>query len=419
MVARCWPPVAGARLGRVVSGPGRPSGGPTARDLAWAGVVVVAVAAALVALSAWAYADLGPAMRAHSRTPHGVPSGRLGWLQAWSWWDGEWYVDIARRGYYFIPGRMSSVAFFPAYPLLIRGLSPVVGDSVLAGFLITLGCGVAGCVAFYAWAHERLGREKARAALPLLLAYPCSFYLFGALYADALVLLLAVCAFVLLEHERPLLAGVVGALATATRPVGIAVAVGLWLRALERRGLLRRGALAGESVRSTLARLRPDAGLLLAPAGLAVYCTYLWVRFGQPLAFVEAESGWRQTPGWRTWLKVEWFARMARAPYVDAPHAHLVLNALVSVVALALVGLVFRRVSPAYGWFVLVLLVGATVSTMDFVGMGRYVMTAFPLFAAVADGVADRPAVRRALLVGGAVLLVVTTQFHARNMLIS
>ncbi|HEX7276694.1 MAG TPA: hypothetical protein VF244_04905 [Acidimicrobiales bacterium] len=380
---------------------------------------MLAVAGAVVLLSVWAFADLGPAMRAPSRTPHAVPPGHLGWLQAWSWWDGEWYVDIARNGYYFVPGRMSSVAFFPTYPLLIRGLSPVVGDPVLAGFLITLGCGVTGCVAFYAWAHERLGRAKARVALALLLAYPCSFYLFGTLYADALCLVLAVSAFLLLEHDRPVLAGLVGAVATATRPVGIAIAIGLWLRALERRGLLRRGAFAGRSVRATLAGLRPDAGLLLAPLGLAAYCAYLWARFGQPLAFVEAESGWRQSPGLRTWLKLEWFEGMARAPYLNAPHAHLVLNALVSVVALALVVLVYRRVSPAYGLFVLVLLVGATVSTMDFVGMGRYVMTAFPLFAAVADWVADRPGVRHGLVMGGGVLLAVTAQFHARNMLIS
>ncbi|MEA2686078.1 MAG: hypothetical protein QOE93_1273 [Actinomycetota bacterium] len=393
---------------------------PEAEDLRWAVLVVLAVAVAVVLLAVWAYSDLGPAMRAPSRTPHAVPGGHLRWLQAWSWWDGEWYVDIARRGYYFIPGRMSSVAFFPTYPLLIRGLSGLGLDPVLAGFLVSLACGVAGCVAFYAWAHEHLGREKARVALPLFLAYPCSFYLFGALYADALFLLLVVSAFVLLEHDRPVLAGLVGALATATRPVGIAVAIGLWLRAAERRGLLRRGGLTGEGpVRSAVARLRPDAGLLLAPVGLAAYCTYLWVRFGQPFAFVEAESGWRQSPGWRTWLKVEWFERMGRSPYLNAPHAHLVMNALVSVVALALVGLVFRRISPAYGWFVVVLLVGATVSTMDFVGMGRYVMTAFPLFAAVGDWAVDRPLARRALLAGSALLLVVTTQFHARNMLIS
>jgi len=46
--------------------------------------------------------------------PHALSAHH--WLEAWSWWDGAWYVDIATRGYFFVPGRQSSVAFFPAYP---------------------------------------------------------------------------------------------------------------------------------------------------------------------------------------------------------------------------------------------------------------------------------------------------------------
>jgi hypothetical protein len=38
-------------------------------------------------------------------------------------WDGQWYLEIAQNGYRYNPRRMSSVAFFPAYPMLIRAVS--------------------------------------------------------------------------------------------------------------------------------------------------------------------------------------------------------------------------------------------------------------------------------------------------------
>jgi hypothetical protein len=270
---------------------------------------------------------------------------------------------------------------------------------------------------FFAWTHELLGRDTARRALVLLLAYPCSFYLFGAVYADAVFLVLAVSAFMLLEHDRPGWAGTLGALATATRPIGIALAVGLGARALERRGLLSWSAL--RTPRRTIVELRDDAGVLLAPLGLVAYCAYLRARFGDPFAFISAEASWRQRPGLRTWLKIEWFHRMARRPYLDAPHAHLVASAVVTVLALGLVGLVFRRTGPGYGIFVVALVLGSALSTADFVGMGRYVTGAFPLFAVAAERLGERPALARVVVAGSAALLLVTTQLHARNMLIS
>ena len=77
----------------------------------------------------------------------------------------------------------------------------------------------------------------------MLLLYPYAFYLYGAMYGDSLFLLTAIGSFVLLERRHYWLAGLVGALATAGRPVGVAVAVGLVVRMLEM--LAEQRALAG------------------------------------------------------------------------------------------------------------------------------------------------------------------------------
>jgi len=60
----------------------------------------------------------------------------VGWfVDMWSRWDGSWFVGIARDGYV---EPEDSAAFFPLYPMLVRGLGTLLGDHyVLAGVLVS------------------------------------------------------------------------------------------------------------------------------------------------------------------------------------------------------------------------------------------------------------------------------------------
>src|SRR6266545_3317631 len=62
------------------------------------------------------------------------PRGVVG---VWNRWDTVWYGQIAEEGYSYSPTEKSAVAFFPFYPLLMAALKPLVGDTVLAGLLIS------------------------------------------------------------------------------------------------------------------------------------------------------------------------------------------------------------------------------------------------------------------------------------------
>ncbi|MEA2827142.1 MAG: hypothetical protein QOG43_1581 [Actinomycetota bacterium] len=352
--------------------------------------------------------------RFHRISPHAMSAGVLSWLEGWTWWDGAWYVGIVRHGYFFRPGHMSSVAFFPGYPLAGRVLTAVLRDPLLALVVVSSLSGLAGVVLFHRWCGRHMTSTEARYAVASLVVYPCAFYLMGVTYADGMFLALALAAFVFLEDDRPVAAGVMALLATATRPLGVAVVAGLWWRTLE----LRNSSPSGRRRRAV--GLRPaDAGLLLAPMGLVAYCGYLAVRFGRPLAFVQAEAGWRQEPGPATWSKVSWFREMARSPYLNPGHLHLVGNALVAVVAVCLLPSVFRRFGTAYGVYASVLVVGAALSTRDFIGMGRYVLPAFPLFGVVGAAAARSPRVARAALVVSAGLLLGLAFVHGRGTLVS
>ncbi len=342
-------------------------------------------------------------------------------LEGWARWDADWYLGIARSGYsYFGPDRQSPVAFFPGYPLAIRAGGALIGDQARAAILVSLGCGLGVAVMFFRWCVARIGTRAAAFALAVMLTYPFAFYLFGAVYGDALFIAAVLGAFLLLEKDQPVLAGLVGIVATATRPVGAAVLVGLVVRVLEREGVLvgspfTRVRSLGESVtripwfprRLALSRLRlRDFGVLLAGLGLVGYMAYLWDRFDDPLAFekVAGAAGWEQAPGVHTWFKLALGSRIIHPPYGTLDVA-LVAQGLITLGLLLLVPAVIRRFGWGYGAYALVIVLLPAISTKDFGGMGRYGLAAFPCLAIIGLWLEPRPVVSRVYLGVSAALM--------------
>lgn len=333
------------------------------------------------------------------------------WLDGWARWDAGWYWGIARHGYSIRPGLQSSVAFFPAYPLLMRALAPAFGGPLLAGIAITAGSGLAAVALFRRWAERFVARPAAFLGVLCLILTPFSFFLMGAVYADALFLALALGAFLLLEKDLPVLAGLVGAAATACRPIGAAVVIGLAVRAMERRGVFDRD---GAPLAERLKRMRPvDAGVLLSGLGLVAYALLLWARFGDPLAFAGQAAEWGQAPGWRTWLKVRFFEAFMQ-PELDIFRVRIAIHAAMAIGAICLLPLVVRRLGWGYGAYTAIAIGIPVVSSADFMGMGRYLLAAFPLFAVLGLLASGRPKIAMPALATSALGLVVMSSLFAR-----
>src|SRR6478735_1104835 len=115
-----------------------------------------------------------------------------GWLAGWCQGDGSWYLRIAESGYFYTPGRQSSVAFFPAFPMLLRGFGAVLGDVRMGGWLLSVLAGGLSVLLFVCWVRTRLPLAGALTAVAVLVVYPYAFFLHGAVYSDGLFLVTAI-----------------------------------------------------------------------------------------------------------------------------------------------------------------------------------------------------------------------------------
>lgn len=221
------------------------------------------------------------------QTPPGGIAPVVGW-GILSQWDSLHYQDIATMGYEYAPdGGPHTIAFFPLFPLVIRAVMTIGLSPEAAGALVNNLAFLGALIVLYSWMEERHGTSTARWATAVL-AW-CPFSLFGTvIYSEGLFLLLSTSA--LRAFDRRQYAGVAlwGALATATRPTGMALIPAFLLAAwIERRG-----------------RIAYAAGLATS-AGILLFSLYCAIRFGNPLAFIEAQRAWRPSFGfdWSGWSK--------------------------------------------------------------------------------------------------------------------
>ena len=292
-------------------------------------------------------------------------------INMWIRWDAGWYQGIAENGYHFSSTVQSSAAYFPLYPLAIHALVRAGANPFIAGIALTIACGLAAFCLFWLWAKRLAGPNAANVATQLFLLWPFAFFLYGAVYSDALFITLAIGAFLFLERGALFPSVVLGALATATRPVGPALILGLLVRRIE----LRKK--AGE--RLAIKDLAP----LLCALGIGAYMVFQYVKFGDALAFLKAQGAWRQEPGWSSLLKLPFLGRVFR----NGAYGDLILPALHLTMAigfLALAGPTRKLLGTGYAVYVVAVLAIPLVVSRDFIGLGRYCLAAFPCFLTLA-----------------------------------
>jgi hypothetical protein len=338
-------------------------------------------------------------------------------LAGWNHFDGPEYIQIASHGYTY-----RQLVWFPLYPSLIRVVNGVVGDLLLSGVVVSGAAGLIATILLWRWLELKVPDRTERSwALAAILLYPYGWYLFGVVYSDALFLALVVGAFLLVERDRLVWAGLVGALATATRPTGVALIAALLLTALERRGVVEVAPDASSWIRSLrlptrvrLDRLRPASfAPLLSVLGLGGYMAYQWVEWGSPVRFVTVQRLYHDS-GFRSVLKFQYFQAWSSGA---EPRQLLTTTAQGLVIAFVLLtaSAVGRRFGWGYALFVATLAAIPALSVENFMGAGRYLMAAFPVFAWIGASLARRRVARVVVLSAAAGLLLLMAFGYGRS----
>ncbi len=259
--------------------------------------LVSALFIALAAPTQGGFVD-SPAYHVEGATP-AAPS----YTEVLTNWDGQWYETIARHGYrtdpslFGPPAARNETAFYPAFPLLTRGLMTVTGLGFgAAASLLSVVLGGLGIVLLWCWLVQTRGPLVALLATTTLSVFPTA-PIFQAAYTESLALVLLVLALRSLWAERYAWFSLAVLGLGYTRAVAAPLAV---LALIHTVLVWRRTDRAARSARTFMG----PAGAVVA-AGLA---TLAWpatvaVMTGIPTAFFDTMAAWVQVGGVRGgWL---------------------------------------------------------------------------------------------------------------------
>ena len=308
--------------------------------------------------------------------------------------DTNWYLSIAERGYEqadFNAERPHNWAFFPLFPLLWRLAARLTGEFPLTGILLVNLLLLAALYVLHLTV-EALGFDPpvADRTVFYMAAFPVSYF-FSLPGTEALFLLLTAGAFCAGQHGRWGTAGVLGALASATRVTGVILLPALLLLYWQRER-----------------RIWPPTrylSLLLIPAGLLAFMCQLYVLTGNALAFKDVQVSWGRTP---EFFLLPLFHYLREPLVIASAWDFRLLNFVAAAFVLACGLVLVRRRAWALAFFTLASLF-VSLSSGLLQSQARYAMGVFPVFIVLAVATTRRPRLDETLRVASLILLSLLT----------
>ncbi len=203
-------------------------------------------------------------------------------------WDSKWYMGIVAEGYsYDQSNRGQNVAFFPLYPVIVKCVSLMSGlPNHFSGLTVAHVSLLLAFIAFLFYLRERFPNDLTVQSFSLLTCavVPTGFFWRFA-YSESTFLLLSIVSMYLMHRRSSLISiSFVIGLATATRPVGVALLLPLFWHIVDQR----------QPWFTNLKKLLRYAPL--ACWGLLAYMVFQVLEFGEPFAFVKTQAHWRMRP---------------------------------------------------------------------------------------------------------------------------
>ncbi len=318
--------------------------------------------------------------------------------------DGEHFLSIAQIGY-----QPLTYFFFPLYPMLIKVLAGLFQNNLVnylySGIFISHASLFIGLVGFYKLLKLDFKEETSKLAIILLLIFPTSFY-FTTVYSESLFFALGIWTFYFARKGNFLVSGILTALATATRVVGIALIIPIiyefWINRKEH------------------INFKNIFGLIISPLGLAIYMYYLKLTTGDWLNFFNTVSIFGEQRGKDLILLPQVFYRYVFKilPNLNVNYFPGLFTAVLefSIASLFLVILIlsFKKIRLSYWLF---LLIGYLIPTFSgsFSSLPRYVLVLFPAFIYLSDLLEKNRVLRFVFFVVSLATLAVSLTLFARG----
>ena len=333
-------------------------------------------------------------------------TGLEGTLSGWMRWDAWHYVNLVDLGYagYVEDGQHLFLVFFPLYVWIVRLVKLMVGNTMLAGMLVSWLCYAGGCVYTYRLAALEFGRTAARRTVCMLSLFPYAFF-FGGTMTEGLFLLTTAASLYYIRTHRWLAAGIWGALAALTRMQGLLMVGVAFAELMQAQAPLRKQGAKRRCALLEMARCLP---LILLPAlgTLAYLGLNQWVD-GNPFSFVRQQQHWSQGFLWISetlWYLVNHALRFESLEVQrEIWRPEVVLFVIFSALLLA----VWRRQRSMYLLYAYVYLV-LNYSLSWLLSAGRYLSCGLPFFLFTADLTEEKPAVAWGLMAGMGILFLRT-----------
>lgn len=277
-----------------------------------------------------------------------------------SYWDGNWYLGIAKDGYVVKEGKESNVVFFPLYPTIIKITKNITAlPWKVAGSLVSIIAIIIACQFLYKEIKDQWGKLIARRSVFYMLIFPSSFF-FSIMYTESLFILLAVLCFYYLRKEKWCLARLVAALLALTKTIGIVffgiMLLGYWLK---------------------YRKIKLNILWLFLPIiALGAWLLYCKDQFGVFLAFAHWQQFFNRPVGNFSWQEL-WKAPTAGDKtilFIDS------LSALLALIT-GIILYVWKKFTYAL-YTILGVLIPLASGTWQ--SMNRYVLILFPIFIVVA-----------------------------------
>lgn len=313
---------------------------------------------------------------------YGLPQ----WLYSWANFDGVHYLTIAEKGYI---GTGLVQAFFPGYPFLINFINLALNNTLVVGLLISNIFSLVLTLLWFYFLKDLFDKKTAWIGTLILFLFPTSFF-FGAIYNESFFLSLVLGSFIAVRKNRWWLAGIMVAIATATRVVGVLLVPALLIELASQKNFDYKR--VGEYWKKALP-------IILGTSTLLFYMRFLYGEFRDALYFlhVQSEFGGGRQESLVLYPQVVWRYIKILLTYrpINLKYFSFIQEFMVGLSGLAVLIYSYRKIRLSYLVYGLSVFLLPTL-TGTFSSMPRYLLVVFPFFIILAKFFRSR---KRALII--------------------